>query len=253
MDVAGLLLEPGDRCSAFGRYVRAGDVVAFEPPLQPAVGYRPGYEPAPRPSGLGVAVRGVDESRLLDRRQRDGALEGWVTLGGTWHGDALEVEDQRLDRPAPERGRDRTSPPCDPPAGGWPRGPSVRLPPEFQALLASGAAVGATVFHPAPGTQVVVVASADGPAVSDLLAPLLGDRLCVVPSRYRRDQVEATRAEIGRHFRAWQLSSCGETSDDEGQVRVTVEVARVLPELVDRARHWPSGLVEVIAWLAPDR
>lgn len=101
MDVTALLLEPGDRCVAFGRVVRAAGRTVFEPPPFPTpAGHRPGQEPAPRPSGSGVEVRGVDEAQLLDRREQEGALEGWVSLTGTRRADDIEVLDQRLERPS---------------------------------------------------------------------------------------------------------------------------------------------------------
>ena len=92
VDVAGLLLEEDDRCVAFGRVVDVSGQTTFEPPLAMALPhYRLGQTPAPRPSGLGVAVRGVDSTRLLDRREKDGASEGWATLTGRWREDELAV------------------------------------------------------------------------------------------------------------------------------------------------------------------
>jgi len=244
VDVAGLLLKEDDWCVAFGRVVDVSGRTTFEPPLfatQPY--YRPGQAPTPRPSGLGVAVRGVDSTRLLDRREKDGASEGWVTLTGRWRKDELAVVDQRLERPVPPAyGQRWVFPPCPEPEQGWPVGEDVHVPAAYETLQASGAAVHATVFRPTARSAVLVVAAADPAMVTDELVPLLGDRVYVIASRYTRVEVDSVREEIMAHFAGWQAYSSGTTSDVQGQPVLTLDVVRVLPDLVDRARHWPPRL-----------
>jgi len=253
VDVAGLLLGEDDRCVAFGRVVDIAGQTTFEPPLFMALPrYGPGEAPAPRPSGLGVAVRGVDSTRLLDRREKDGALEGWATLAGRWSENGLAVVDQRLERPvAPARDQRWVFPPCPEPERGWSAGGDVDVPAAYERLQSSGAAVHATVFRPAAHSAVLVVAATDPVAVTDELVPLLGDRVCVITSRYTRVEVDTVRQELMADFAGWQAYASGTTSDAQGQPVLTLDVVRVLPDLVDRARHWPPRLVAVNAWLAP--
>lgn len=253
MDVAGLLLNEDDQCVAFGRVVEVSGQTTFEPPLPMALpNYRPGQAPAPRSSGLGVAVRGVDGTKLLDRRMKDGASEGWATLAGRWREGEFAVVDQRLDRPGPPAHDQRwVLPPCPEPERGWPAGEDVQVPAAYEALQSSGAAVQATVFRPTTRSTVLVVAAANPARVTDELVPLLGDQVCVITSRYSREEVDTVRQEIMAGFAGWQAYASGTTSDLGGQPLLTLDVVRVLPDLVDRARHWPPRLVAVHAWLAP--
>jgi len=253
VDVAGLLLKEDDQCIAFGRVVDVSGQTTFEPPLFMALPhYRPGQAPAPRPSGLGVAVRGVDSTRLLNRREKDGASEGWATLTGRWREGEFAVVDQRLDRPVPPARDQRwVFPPCPEPERGWPSGEDVHVPAAYEALQSSGAAVQATVFRPTTRSAVLVVAAADPATVTEELVPLLGDQVCVIASRYTREEVDTVRQEIMADFAGWQAYASGTTSDVQGQLILTLDVVRVLPDLVARARHWPPRLVAVTAWLAP--
>lgn len=253
MDVAGLLLGEDDRCVAFGRVVGVAGRTTFEPPLFMALpNHWTEQAPAPRPSGLGVAVDGVDSTRLLDRREKDGAWEGWATLTGHWRQGGLAVVDQRLERPvAPVHDQRWVLPPCPQPEQGWPIGEDVHVPAAYETLKSSGAAVHATVFRPTARSAVLVVAAADPATVTGELAPLLGDRLCVVTSRYTSVEVDTVRHQIMAEFASWQAYGSGTTTDVQGQPVLTLDVVRVFPDLVDRARHWPPRLVAVNAWLAP--
>ncbi len=165
VDVSQLTVAPGAGVSAFGRVVSAAGAVWFEPPLAVrAIGYLPGREPAPRPSGLGVVVRGVDLAALLELREKDGALEGWAAITGVWQDDELTVTAQSTLRPPPTPDPPSwTVPPCQPPAGGWPSGSDV--PTGFDdalaALRASGGAVHITMFSPAGRGQVPVACASD--------------------------------------------------------------------------------------------
>lgn len=101
MDVRSLMLREGCPVGATGRVIAVDGQVWFEPPLpERLVLYAPWYEPAPRWSGLGVPVRGVDLDRLDRRRLKDGALEGWAQLVGHWTGGELVVG-VMMARPSP--------------------------------------------------------------------------------------------------------------------------------------------------------
>jgi len=253
--VSQLTVAPGARVSAFGRVVSAAGAVWFEPPpAVPLIRYLPGREPAPRPSGLGVAVRGADLTGLLDLREKDGALEGWATITGIWQDDKLTVTAQCTLRPPPTpHPPSWTVPPCQPPAGGWPSGSDV--PAGFDdglaALRASGGAVHITMFSPVGGGQVPVVCASNPELAESRLRPVCGQRLCVVPSRYSQAQVDAVRADIHRHFQDWQVYFCGLTSGEHGQILMTLSLVRLTPDIAAWAEKVPAGLLAVDPWLVP--
>jgi hypothetical protein len=100
-----LVLAVGDRVEAWGRLIAhaAGDVW-FEPPMPiPAVLCDPPLTPAANP-GLAVPVRGADFALVDDRYERDGAVEGWASITGSWQGEAgIAVTNQSTIRPDPIR------------------------------------------------------------------------------------------------------------------------------------------------------
>lgn len=114
--------------SAFGRVVAVPGGVWFEPPLFTSpVGYAPGSEPAPRPSGRGVPARGVNLARLRRR-------PAWSV------------------------------PPCPAPARGWPvREADVGdgLDAAVLELAETGMIVQRTMFRPPGAAPVLVVAAVD--------------------------------------------------------------------------------------------
>jgi len=111
---------------AVGRYTMSGRVVAL--PGQPVrvcapelVLYleRRGDDTDIKDCQLGVTAVGVDMGRLQHRREFGGAVEGWASVTGQWDGSALHV-DQQADPVQPQPVAPVETPPCAPPAGGWP-------------------------------------------------------------------------------------------------------------------------------------
>ena len=100
MDWDEFVLRPGDRAGAWGRLVRTGQGTWLDPPL--AVGLvliRP--RPVSPPSGLAVPVSGADFTRVAQRYELDGDLEGWATVDGVWTGSELRVDRHSGRRPEP--------------------------------------------------------------------------------------------------------------------------------------------------------
>ena len=151
--------------------------------------------------------------------------------------------------------RPLTRPPCPPPAGGWVRGVNGGQPDNLDfdlgTLQSTGAAVTVAQFRPGPGQVVLVVAAADEDAVERWLRPQLGSRLCVVPSRWARSQLDAVTAVLRDHWQDWTLGSSGEGVGDDGQARVSAGAFRVLPELAAWAGTLPDGLLLVDPVLTP--
>jgi hypothetical protein len=251
VDLWPLVLTDGCRAAASGRVVFADGQFWFEPPLPvPLVYYEPGSEPAPRPSGWGVRLSEVDLERLDRRRNKDGATEGWAYLEGIWAEQRLDVLDQRPPRPPPLDEIDHARPPCDPPSGGWPIGPRDE---NLDVERAQGDEVlHLATFRPSAHQAVLVVTSEDPEHTRDRLAPVFGDRLCVVRSKWSRGQIASVRQAVEDNMRDWTayLGSLGNT-DEHGQVQLSMDVAQVLPALARYAEQVPDGLLLVNPWLAP--
>jgi hypothetical protein len=254
MDVARLVLAEGDQVSAWGRLIRDGDATWFEPP-QPELLIML-QDPPIRPPWRG-AVR-VDYANLDDvaeQREREGLLEGWARISGSWTGSLLRAELQDQQRPPPEEFPDWEEPPCPPPAGGWPRqrrgagweNPDVDL----GDLRDTGAAVAVTVFRPRKSQPVLVVAATDAGAVEAVLRPQLGPRLCIVPSRWTRAQLREIHDQLFGHWDDWNIFRGGELNASDGQPYLTASFTMVLPEMAAWARDVPDGILVLDPWLAP--
>jgi hypothetical protein len=248
-----MVLADGERTEAFGRLVQNALGTWFEPPLPvPATD-----QPISPPSHLAVPVDGASLTNVARRQERDELIEGYATVLGRWVDGLLVVEHQApppqpVNEPdaAPES---RRIPPCPEPPGGWPRRGRDRLGPTEQgALQDSGAIVTATTYWPGPYQAVAVIAATDIVAVENTLRPILGEQLCVVPSRFTLDEITSVRQHIARHFIAWKLVTTAESSDDDAQLVIQVSATRVVPEMAAWAKTCPPGLVELESvWMAP--
>src|SRR5258708_29788511 len=99
MDVERLGVREGDRAVATGRLVRNDLGDWFQPAL-----------PIAEPGGLerrlravwegAIRVAGADFDAVAGRFEKDGSVEGWATITGTWSGEQLRGE--RQDAPAPQ-------------------------------------------------------------------------------------------------------------------------------------------------------
>ncbi len=258
VDLSALVVADGDRVVAWGRLVRDVRGEWFDPPRPRTLAFI--HNPPVAPAGRGaVPVAGADFRRLGDRYERDGLTEGYATLTGTWSAGRLLVtrQDPRLRGAAADDVEfgDWTAPPCPPPEGGWPRSSGAQgtenLDFDLGDLRETGAAVAVTVFRPGRRQLVLVVAAAEPGAVEARLRPQLGPRLCVVPSRWTRRELRDVRDHLSGRWDEWNLITIAEISDGHGQPRVTVRLARVLPEIAVWAAPLPEGLLLLRPWLAP--
>jgi hypothetical protein len=251
MDLSGFVMTDGCTAVASGRVVACDGQTWFGPaPGRMTLEYyAPGQEPPPRRSGSEVLVRGVDLSRLANRWEKDGAIEGWATLSGTWHDEELTVSDQA--GPGYPTDREDTPrwdvPPCAPPQGGWPRG-------KYDDLLGDDVdlegeeTVNVTIFRPSRRSEVVVIASEAPEVTRARLTPHLGDHLCVVQSRWTCAQVNDVREQL--HARARWITS-GETATEDAQLRITAELVFVSADFSAYATTVPDDLLSVSVWLTP--
>jgi hypothetical protein len=136
------------------------------------------------------------------------------------------------------------------PAGGWPadRG-QLRF--DMNDLRDVETVVQVTVFRPGPGQEVLVVAATDPAALRALLQPRLGTRLCVLPSRWTRAELEAVRRDLQSRHRAWKLLRLSQSADADGQAHIAAELARVPVEAASWAASMPAGIVSLNPWLRP--
>ena len=258
MDVTALVLDDGDRVTAWGRLIQDHAGTWFEPPLPktlimiqdpPVAAHWPGAVPV-----SGAAMQNVE-----DFRQRKGLTEGWATLSGIWSASQLQVDRQDPVRDAEvdlsEEFPDWRVPPGVPPDGGWPRWPDDehRLEYNIGDLTDTGAAVGVTVFRPGRRQDVLVVAASDPDAVDAWLRPQLGARLCVVPTRWTRSELRTVREQISARWDDWHVYGAGEINASDGQPFVTVNLARILPEVAVWATPLQDGIVTLRPWIAPVR
>jgi len=252
MDLRDRMLSNGDLLRASGRVVSVAGEVRFEPSLpRRLVLYEPGDRPAPQFSGLGVPVHGVDVSQLQGRFDKGDAVEGRAQLQGVWNGAALLVTGQAPPQQAEHRGQPWADPPCPTPQGGWPRGSAeenLDLPDE---LTADPAVVGVLMVRPSLTQVVLAVVTTDPESIHNRWSPLFPGRLCVVASRWTREQVESVREDAQSRMHDWQSYRAGSGFTDDCQPVVTVKVVHVLPALVAWAATVPDDLVEVEPWLAP--
>ena len=101
MDWDEFVLRPGDRAGAWGRLVRTAHGTWFDPLLPvPLILVHP--RPVSPPSRFAVPVSGADFTRVAQRYELDGDLEGWATAGGVWTGSELGIDRHSRRRPEPD-------------------------------------------------------------------------------------------------------------------------------------------------------
>lgn len=257
MDMEALVVRDGDLVTASGRLIRQHDGDWFEPELPQRLIAGMQREVTPPWRGA-VRITGASFDDLTNRFERDGAVEGYVAITGIWSDDHLHATHQAAPESAPHPFPRWESPPCPPPAGGWPHlgsghsssdGGEYNLDYELGDLVAAGAAVAVTTFRPSADQAVLVVAAADRDAVEAQLRPQLGDTLCVVPSRWSEAELDAVRAHLTAHWDEWNLYGLGPVNGEDGQACMTAQLTRVLPEIVGWAASLPDGILALEPWL----
>jgi hypothetical protein len=255
VDVDRLVVREGDRVAATGRLVRNDLGDWFEPAL--GVAEPGGLERRVRSVWRGaVRVTGVDFDAVAGRFEKDGLAEGWAAVAGTWSGEQLRAERQDAPVRAPAAHVRWVTPPCPPPEGGWPsteRRGDIELSYDLGDLADTGAATAITVFHTGENQAVLVVAAADLAAVEARLRPQLGASLCVVASRWTKDQLDGVRDHLDQRWQQWNLLQLGPQHAEDGQPHIAARLVRVLPEIAVWAASLPPGIVAFEPWLTPVR
>jgi hypothetical protein len=247
------VVREGDRVAATGRLVRNQMGDWFEPAMWRWSAEPGGMERRVRPVWRGaVRVAGADFDAVARRFEQDGLVEGWAAVTGTWSGERLRAERQDPPVRTPAAHARWAAPPCPPPPGGWPvtrRRGDVELSYDLGDLAETGAATARTLFHPGPDQAVLVIAAADPAAAEARLRPQLGASLCVVPSRWTKDQLDAVRGHLGQRWQQWNLLQLGPRHGEDGQPHIAASLVRVLPEIAAWATSLPPGIVALEPWL----
>jgi hypothetical protein len=257
IDHEALVVRDGDQVAASGRLVRNRDGDWFQPELPHRL-IAGGERQVAAPWRGAVRITGASFEGLANRFERDGAVEGYAAVTGIWSDGRMHAIRQTAPETAPDHDPLWESPPCSPPAGGWPPldregGSSGRgvdnLDFDLGDLEDTGAAVAVTTFRPSEEQAVLVVAAADRDAVEARLRPQLGDSLCVVTSRWTKDELGAVREHLNAHWQEWNLYGLGPLNGEDGQACVVANLTMVLPEIARWAATLPSGIVSLEPWL----
>lgn len=252
MDARSLVFDVNDEVRGMGRLIRTQDGDWFEPPLAVALGFHGWGRPEPL-SRFAIPVDGADFSAVERRQEGDGMVDGLATIYGRWLGDRISVHRQANE--GPDEGiRDRSNPPCEAPPGGWPRSTDEEIRNDLNVdlgdLRQTGAAVTVSIFRADHERAVVVVAATDIAAVEALLRPQLPNRLCIVPSRWTRAQLDGVQQHLLK-MKEWGIYRSGQACDEQAQASVTASPVRVTDEIADWADTLPAGLLAFEPCLTP--
>jgi hypothetical protein len=248
MAARDLVFGVGDQVCAWGRFVTDpdGDWLDFAR-IDNLLFKPPGWK-----SDRSIRLIGAD-AEAVPTGFAANHVPGHISVVGTWRDENIEVTAQWPEIPDREPIPDWTDPPCPPPPGGWPYGVAVgNLQFHIGDLESSGAIVTRVLFRPSPAQVVLVIAATDIDAVTRQLAPHLPNQLCVVPSRFTRDQLNEVRDVLIAHWQDWRLESFSTGGADEhAQPFTTAEPFRVTAELTDWADTLPDGLLRLLPAIRP--
>jgi hypothetical protein len=250
MSARELVFGVGDLVTGWGRVVSDDDGDWLD--LARVVPLSLSRDDRPRSQRCSVRLVGVDVAGVPDAFGPGHVAPGLLTVTGIWRDMVIEVRSQTPTRLAPPPRPAWKQPPCPPPPGGWPRGArDENLTFDLADLLDSGAAVTVGTFRPGRDQAVLVVAASDIGAVRRVLGPQLPDRLCVVPSRFSREQLDDVRRYLARHRSGWGVEISSETMDDRAQFSFSVELLRVTADVADWVDSLPAGMLTLTPALRP--
>lgn len=229
-----LVVEPGDRVRAEGRFVRIDDADWLD--LAQVDGLV--LWSAPRKSDRSVRLVGA-EAPVPPHR---------LHVLGVWHGDVIEVEAQGPVE-YPEGSEPRPELPAPP--GGWDTVDQSQQVRGLDELRRSGAIVRDAWIY-AEGAVLLRVAADDVEAVERALAPQLPRRLFVVQSRYTAAQLGEVADMFKAHARQWGFEEWGyEGLDASSQPYAFAALTRVSADLASWADTLPEGLLTLHPAMRP--
>ncbi len=250
MKARSLVFDVQDQVRGRGRLVRTREGEWFDPPLLVPLNFN---RAAPTPSRYAIPVEGADFDAVGWRREQDGGVEGNATIYGQWLGDRISVHRQTDEPPDPVV-LTLVNPPCDAPPGGWPRPMDGQSPDDMifdLGELEGAEAIMVSIFRPDPDRAVLVVATTDIAVVEAQLRPQLGDRLCVVASRWTREQLAEMHEHLWARSEPWSVYETGFSCDEQAQAVMSAKLVRVTDEIASWADSQPAGLITLEPCLTP--
>lgn len=252
-------LHPGQLVHVAGRVVINGSGAVLCPASVSAGGAEDTF-PCRFPQ---LALTGARAS-LLSQEVHEGAqVSGLARFTGVWTPGHLAVRSQAAADVLPAGGNPTTlatstSAPCPSPAGGWATGPLDWSAESRFVAAHPGLVVGDSTAYPASGREILVLAVSDVPMVSHALSSQYPGKLCIVRSKFTREQVAAARDAIQA------LAAKGNELLDngfegfgpgvlglDGQVHYTIFPAQPDSALKALAQAVPPGLVTANYWITP--
>ena len=244
MSIEQLIFDHGDRVRCWGYLVWADDGCWLE--LARAVALVP--QPPGSHSDIAVRLTGDGLNGLAKR----GDDPYHVEVVGIWSDDAtIAVESWRdYEYEDTDTNPSWTDPPCPAPPEGWSRG--NRRAYDMGKLETDGIAVTRVNFRPTPRQEIVVIAATDVEAVIKQLGPQLPNRLCVVQSRFTKEQLDGAFTVLDEHWEQWRLeSSTADAVDAAAQPFVQATALRVTPEMAAWMSTLAPGLLDLTASIVP--
>jgi hypothetical protein len=249
MNAGSMVFGRGDRVAGWGRLVADADGDWLDLARTATPEFFGEIRPRSRRS---VRLVGADFSAIPTEFGPNNAIPGTATVTGIWLEDSIQVQSQSPDGPRHEDSPVFRSPPCQPPPGGWPHvEPDENLEYDLGDLENSGAAVTIAMFRPSPSQAVLVIGASDVRTVEAALRPQLPDRLCVVPSRWTRAELDDVISHLRSRWQDWAIDRINQHIDEHAQPSIEGELLRVTAEVADWANTLPGSLLRLVPSLVP--
>jgi hypothetical protein len=248
MTARALVVRPGDRMSASGRYVAREDGDWLDVALvDDLLAHPSGWL-----SSHSFRVVGLDPAAVpTDWGPDNRTLPGRVRVTGGWDGETITVQQQAVVR-RPDWVAPTFRPPCPPPDGGWDTTAEHRAVPELESLRASGAIAVDRWMCEDGGAVVLIVAASDVELVHAVLDPRLPRRLCVIASRYSTEHVREVRDVLRGRGYEWGVQICSPAGlAADGQPHAHADLLRVSDDIADWADTLPDGLLDLRPIMTP--
>lgn len=248
-DAQQLVVEPGDRVRAAGRFVHLDGADWLDlAQISDLVG-----RSGPWRSNRSVRLVGADAAAIpVGGRMGDpSVMPGRVRVVGVWRDDTISVETQSpLPSPAARVREPLFTLP--PPVGGWNVEEQSMDIQGREELRAAGAILRDGWLRDDSGALLLRVAAADVDAVERVLAEQLPRRLYVVQSRYTAGQLREVEDMFAAHANEWGFEAWSSKGmDPQCQPYADVILTRVNRQLAAWADTLPAGLLTLHPAMTP--
>jgi hypothetical protein len=242
-----LVVEPGDRVHATGRFVSFPDGDWLDLAQVISLVLRAG----PWKSSRSVQLVGVDANAVPDGSDRS-VIPERLRVVGVWNDGVITVEAQE---PVPWPPQATTREPLftgAEPAGGWDSSEQSTDVDGLQQLRDIGQIVRDGWLRTDTGALILRVAASDVDAVEAVLAPQLPRRRYVVRSRYTIAQLREVEEMFAIHNDEWGFESWSyQNLDSQCQPYAEAALTRVSSDLAAWADSLPDDLLTLTPAMTP--